>query len=379
MGLYALLLTFYHVFLEPLLCHFRLVTPGGGDPTYGRGSLPHSETERRLIFDNPDVHVERRRVPLGSAALADVGSWDRDEWHWVSYNVWRMPGVRDLNADIVLVHGLNDYAGKLVPHAHHFLQRGFRVIAIDLPSFGRSTGLHAHVPSMRINVHAMHAVILDVRRWDADKGHSEGGRKLFAEGHSMGGFTALYYAALFTPSEPNPDPATPVLSGIAVAAPMIAISPQSRPGKLTEIVAKILCFFAGRLPLARAIRGNVSDDQRVEDEFLADPQTYKGLLRISTGLAVLHGLHELQALAHRITCPLVTHHGANDRATNPQGSRDFFHRVGTPEDKKSLHIWDGYEHVMMKNVSGMSEEDERKRDAVLFKIADWLEEQAKAN
>ncbi|PWN47624.1 alpha/beta-hydrolase [Violaceomyces palustris] len=377
---------FYHIFLEPILCHFNLVAPGFGDPTYGREKLPYSKAELRIIHDNPEVTVIRRKVPLYDTHTGQAG---KRQWSWVSYNIWVMEDVEareGLHSDVVLVHGLNDYAGKLAPHAHHFMKRGFRIIAIDLPSFGRSTGLHAHVPSMRINVSAMHAVIMDVRKWDLERdpsGLADRERKLFAEGHSMGAFTVLYYAALYSPireesnghpsqeleSTPDsPSPYRPHLSGVAVAAPMISISPESRPGPVVEYIAKAICFFSGRLPFAKAIRGNVSDDPRVEEEFMRDPQTYKGLLRISTGLAVLYGIQELEALAPKITCPLAIHHGSNDRATSPKGSEEFFRKVGTAEAEKMLKIWEGYEHVMMKNVEGMSQEDEERRDVILRDI-----------
>lgn len=112
----------------------------------------------------------------------------------------------------------------------------------------------------------------------------------------------------------------------------------------------MIIFFAGRLPLARAVRGNVSDDPRVDIEHDLDPQTYRGLLRISTGMAILSGIAELQALAPRINVPICIFHGSNDRATSPQGSKDFFQKVSSKD--KTLKIWDGYEHVMMKNVPG---------------------------
>lgn len=104
------------------------------------------------------------------------------------------------------------------------------------------------------------------------------------------------------------------------------------------------------MPLAKAVRGKVSDDPRVDIEHDLDPQAYRGLLRISTGMAILSGTLELQALAPRINVPLCIFHGSNDRATNPQGSKDFFKRVSSKD--KTLKIWEGYEHVMMKNVPG---------------------------
>ncbi|CBQ67469.1 conserved hypothetical protein [Sporisorium reilianum SRZ2] len=431
----------YQVITEPLLCHLNLLTPGGGDPTYGRTDVPYSAAEHRLIYSNPDVSAIRRRVLIPAHSLLESGLWDKEKWSWVTYYIWTCPAALEseqLHSDIVMAHGINDYAGKLAPHALHFMQRGFRVIAIDLPSFGRSTGLHGFLPSMKINARAMHAVVMDVRTWDEESGllgRAGRERKLFAEGHSMGAFTVLYYAALYPPLTPatdggpdlslkqapseqaktttdeelveealhaheraplahhrpehtngsastavlraKPAPYRPSLSGVAVAAPMITISSQSRPNKALEYLAHVLRFFAGRLPLAAAIKGNVSDDPKVEAEFNADPLTYKGKVRISTGLAILDGIDDLAAKAHLITCPLTIHHGANDRVTDPNGSKQFFDKVGTPMEHKSIKIWPGYEHVMMKNVQGMSEEDTQKTRAVLTEIGDWLVAQAR--
>ncbi|SPO19723.1 uncharacterized protein UTRI_00114_B [Ustilago trichophora] len=430
----------HQVITEPLLCHLNLLTPGGGDPTFGRTAIPYSRAEHRLIYSNPEVSAIRRRVLIPSHSLLESGSWDKEKWSWVTYYIWTCPAALEseqLHSDIVMAHGINDYAGKLAPHALHFMKRGFRIIAIDLPSFGRSTGLHGYLPSMKINARAMHAVVMDVRTWDEESGllaKAARERKLFAEGHSMGAFTVLYYAALYPPLKQGEDggpdlslkqvpseqaktttdeelveealnahertplahhhperngengsavlpgkpaPYRPSLSGVAVAAPMITISSQSRPSKVIEYVAHVLRFFAGRLPLASAIKGNVSDDPRVEDEFNKDPLTYKGKVRISTGLAILDGIDDLASKAHLITCPLTIHHGANDRVTDPNGSKEFFKKVGTKDDEKSIKIWPGYEHVMMKHVEGMSEEDTEKTRAVLTEIGDWLVAQAR--
>lgn len=54
----------------------------------------------------------------------------------------------------------------------------------------------------------------------------------------------------------------------------------------------------------------------------------------------------------------------------------FFEECGTPEEGgeggKSLKIWEGYEHVMMK--VGFDEEDDEKRQGVLEDMIAWLEE-----
>ena len=119
----------------------------------------------------------------------------------------------------------------------------------------------------------------------------------------------------------------------------------------------------------------MSDDIRVETEFHADAQTYKGWIRISTGLAILAGLSEIWQLAPQINVPVSLHHGKNDRATNFEGTQMFYDKISSKE--KSIRLWDGYEHIMMKKVKGQSKDDDDKRQAVLDAIVDFYKTQAR--
>lgn len=53
-------------------------------------------------------------------------------------------------------------------------------------------------------------------------------------------------------------------------ASLTAVSPESRPHPLTELAGRGIQYFAGTLPLAKALRGKVSRDPRVEEDFFAD-------------------------------------------------------------------------------------------------------------
>lgn len=382
----------FRTFIEPLLCHLRILTPGFGDATYGRASLPLSEAEKTLIYENPEVTAVTRKIAMRSDAMRKGGSWDRPGINFVSYSTWQVDTAMEskkLDADIVLLHGINNYAGRQAEMGLYLCKQGFRVIAIDLPSFGRSTGLHCYLPSLRILVEAVHDVLIDIMKNDTP---SMSGRKVFLQGESMGGFTALYYAALYPPlsaesqskgqynklaRENNSAIQTmrPNLAGVACAAPMLRISPQSRPSPVIEKIARILAFFAGRLPMSPGVKGNVSDDIRVETEFHADAQTYKGWIRISTGLAILAGLSEIWQLAPQINVPVSLHHGKNDRATHYEGTQMFYDKISSKE--KQIRLWDGYEHIMMKKVKGQSKEDDDKRQVVLDAIVDFYKTQAR--
>lgn len=163
----------------------------------------------------------------------------------------------------------------------------------------------------------------------------------------MGGFTILYHCALYPPVSPVKLGGPPVhqrlaLDGVAVSAPMLRIAPESRPSKGLEIFARCISTFAGRLPLAKAIRGNVSDDPKVDYYASIDPQNYQGMLRVATGLAIVAGLDDLERLTPRIQCPVAIHHGENDRATSPIGSVTFTGMLQM--EPKKLRLWPGIEH-----------------------------------
>lgn len=256
-----------------------------------------------------------------------------------------------MNADVYMAHGINEYSGRTATAGSVHLQNGFRVIAIDMPSFGRSSGLHGYVPSLRLNDDAMNAVILHVRMWDEyEQLDGLATRKRFAQGASMGGFTCAYHAAL------HPPPSTSVsmaLDGICMTAPMLQISPVTRPNKYIEAAARVVSYFAGRLAVVQPIRGHLSEDPKCVHvlltssvEFYArqDPQGYLGRLRVDTGLAIADGLTHLDQIAEKMRCPVLIYHGTADRVTDPKGSQVFFDRI--PVKDKTIRFWPGWEHGM---------------------------------
>lgn len=360
----SVLFEFYFVIVEPLLGRLLGISYGFGDPTYGRDRLPYSDYEREQIYDNQEVRVTRRKVFMSHAtAILEAGLEDKitelPNVHndvpvtgWINYYVWEMPEAEaraNLRADVYLVHGINDYSGRLIPPAQHLMKAGFRTIAIDMPGFGRSTGLQAYLSTMMQNVDALDAVMRHVRFCDTENGDT--GRRLrFAQGSSMGGFNILYHAALYPPVSPEflggPDFASVdrvSLDGVAATAPMLRIAPQSLPHPLIRFLGyAVLILGGGRLALARAIRGNVSDDPRVEQYARADPQVYQGFVRVATGINIVIGLQHLDVLIPQIRCPVALHHGANDRVTSPEGTRVFFELLETK--KKTLRVWPGIEH-----------------------------------
>ncbi|OXG93101.1 lysophospholipase [Cryptococcus neoformans A2-102-5] len=412
--------------IEPHLVRRNLYTVK--DPTYGRYLLPHHPPHLELVND-PTVSHHYRRVFLRpfdsfrsyheaydttqiihaediSLTPEELDSGVKRGGRWVAYSTWEMHeppsggwegGGRGKGKDLVLVHGLGDYGLRYAPHIKYFLKAGFRVIIPDLPSYGRSTGINSYLPSLLLLTAAVHVVLTDVVQNDLSQGREQ--RKVFLSGSSMGGWTVLYYLLKYPPTvQPEkvasqgqkPDIPPPEegsgqgydqlersreeekvrvhVAGAFVLCPMIEVSKESRPNILLEYLGRGVNSFAGSLPLAKAVRGNVSDDPRVEEDFFADPLCYHGMLRVGTGLACLEGMIELQDRAEEINVPIRLVHGNKDRATSHKGTLRLFDRL--PNEDKEIEIYDGYEHVMLK--LGVDAMDDEKRQRVLADWRSWL-------
>lgn len=101
----------------------------------------------------------------------------------------------------------------------------------------------------------------------------------------------------------------------------------------------------------------------------ADPQTYSGKIRISTGLAILHGIADVNARLAEVTLPFKVLHGTGDRVTSYKGSQRLYDMASSQD--KEIKLYDGREHVLLRK--GRDKEDDTKRQDVLKDMLEWLE------
>ncbi|WVQ70014.1 uncharacterized protein L199_008238 [Kwoniella botswanensis] len=398
------------------------------DPTYGRYITPRYPPHTEIL-DDPNIISKYRRVFLPpyksfknlheaydttqiiysedvSLTLQEVEEGVKRGGRWVCYSTWEYKdepqggweeGGKGLGKDMILCHGLGDYGLRYTPHLHHFLKAGFRVIIPDLPSYGRSTGVHSYLPSFLVLPAALHVCLTDVVQQDLANGREQ--RKVFLCGASMGGWTVLYYLLKYPPTEfasevasqgsqadsPLPEEGHGKgydnlerakkdekvrihVSGAYVICPMVEVSKESIPPKIVQQIGRAISYVAGPLPFVQGVRGRVSDDPRVEADFEADPLCYHGKLRIATGLAAVEAMSELEKRAEEINVPIKLIHGNKDRATSHHGTIKLFDRLPNPD--KQLQIFDDYEHVMLK--VGIDQADDEKRQRVLADWRAWL-------
>jgi acylglycerol lipase len=229
--------TFHGILIGPFL---ELFNVSQKDLTYGRAFLPFSPAEQ--VVRSPPYLYSEYRLPFSFNGAKDS---------FIYYQVWHLPTAKvQRNADVLFVHGLNDYGGRFSENCVPILEAGFRVIVPDLPGFGRSSGLHAYVTDWQDFIKAIKLVIDHVKEKENRQ------RKLILFGGSLGGLIVIDYSIKY----PN------TFDFLSVQCPLIHVADQSRPSKFAEIVAKLVVNSPlGRLPLVAAHRGKSSSDPKVTE------------------------------------------------------------------------------------------------------------------
>ncbi|CAG8513091.1 8090_t:CDS:2 [Ambispora gerdemannii] len=320
-------LTFCDALLLPLKKAF--FKPSSVDLTYGRVSLPFSPTEQTLRQE-PYIYTDY------SIPFPFKGEFDR----FIYYQTWSLSTVKQRDTDFVWLHGLNDYGGRFSQHCLQILEQGFRVISIDLPSFGRSSGLHACIKDWEELTEAVRVVITHVKEQNANNTafNKEKKRRVILGGGSMGGFIAISYAIKY-PTD---------IDAFSVLCPLIYVAGASRPSKIIEYIAKVIVASPlGTLPLTPASRDKGHWDPAIEQAFLSDPQTYHGNMRACTGIMFLNGITWLQQKLGLVKKPFLTQHGLSDRVCEDRSSRDLFAQAQTPDEHKTMILYENCEHDML--------------------------------
>ncbi|CAG8643349.1 4534_t:CDS:2, partial [Dentiscutata erythropus] len=218
-----------------------------------------------------------------------------------------------------------------------YLEQGFRIIGLDLPGFGRSSGLHAHINDCNDLIEAVHEVINHVKNLNDKK------RKVILYGGSMGGMIVLSYAIKY------PDN----FDAFSVYCPFIYLSSASRPSKFIEILARILIKTPlGRIPIAVAHSGK------------SNPLNYRGNLRCSTGLAIKVHAEWLRLNLENISKPFLVQHGLCDRVTRFEGSKELFDKAQTLENQKQILLYEDCEQDMFR--------DKGSKEKVVEDVINWL-------
>ncbi|VWB99246.1 alpha/beta hydrolase [Burkholderia metallica] len=251
-------------------------------------------------------------------------------------------------ATIALVHGLAEHAGRYAALAARLNAAGIDVLAIDLRGHGQSPGKRAWVERFDGYLDDADALVAEAARGDAP---------LFLMGHSMGGAVAALYAIERAPARGH------ALTGLVLSSP--ALAPGRDVPRWMLAVSRVISRVWPTFPAIRIDAALLSRDPAVVAANRADPLVHHAAVPARTGAEILDAMTRIESGRGGLRVPVLVYHGTEDKLTEPDGSRAFGARVGSPD--RTLTLYEGGFHETMNDLE---------RDRVIDALIAWIHARA---
>lgn len=216
---------------------------------------------------------------------------------------WPLPEQQPCRAQLLLVHGLGEHAGRYATLARHLNDWGFSVRAYDQHGHGRSEGERGALPTQTRLLDDLAEVV------DATRLLAGAAVPLVLLGHSLGGLVAASFVA----------------RGMRQIDALIMSSPALDPGlnPLQKLLVAVLPRLLPDLRVGNGLNAKyLSHDANVVQAYLRDPLVHD---RISARLARFIADEGAATLARagQWSLPTLLLYAGEDRLVNPAGSRNF--------------------------------------------------------
>ena len=246
-------------------------------------------------------------------------------------------------ATIVIVHGLGDHAGRYSRFANNVNARGFHVVALDLPGFGRSEGKKGHIQQFSEYLEVVEKAAYYFKEPEFQN------LPAFLFGHSLGGLIAFHVVA----RKPS------LFNGAVLASPAFAITVDIPKAKFlaAKVAGSIMPGFT--LPHGLPVKF-LSHDPKVIEEYEKDPLVHD---RISARLffEVMRAMKQAPDLAKKIQIPVLVQVGGDDPLVDIGTVRKVFDAI--PHEDKELLVYDHFYHELY---------NERDRAVVFDDLERWI-------
>ena len=246
-------------------------------------------------------------------------------------------------AILLLVHGLAEHSGRYLNLVNELVPAGFLVCALDHRGHGLSEGRRCYVKRFDDYVEDLNTYVNIVRGAYPDI-------KIFMVGHSLGGTIAVAYA------EAHQDK----LAGLILSAP--ALKAGSSITKRDKLLARIVSRLAPTAGVSSLDATSISKDPAVVKAYVSDPLVFTGKISARLGAEILKAIEKtIPPLMQTIKLPILIMQGAEDRLSNPEGSRVIFEGVSSSD--KTLKRYEGLFHEIF---------NEPERAIVFADMRQWL-------
>lgn len=251
---------------------------------------------------------------------------------------WR-PG-REPAANVYLLHGFGEHAGRYGRLAEVLTAAGYSLTSLDHRGHGRSEGRRATVP----DAHRLADDWLDFLAAEPSDGLPR-----ILMGHSMGGPVAAQVAL----EQPEG------YAGLVLSSPYL--QPTEPPPALLVAALGVLRAVAPGLTVEKLSSADLSRQPEEAAAYDEDPLVHHGGVSAVSAHSLLSAGRDVLERADQLKLPLLILHGARDNIAGIEGSRQLLAAAGS-RDKRIVEFEEARHEVM----------NDLDREQFYSELLDWL-------
>ncbi len=246
-------------------------------------------------------------------------------------------------AQVLIVHGYAEYAGRYQHVAAALNAAGYDVFAYDQIGHGKLAERLGYYPDIMELAADLETVVSLLKANAPDL-------PLFLLGHSMGGLVTSLY---ITHEQPT-------VAGVVLSSPFLM--PDDDVSPMLIRMASVLSRVIPKVATTSLDSAHISRDEAVVNAYNNDPLIPRGGVPTRVGAEMLRGCALVAEKASNFTLPVYVFHGDQDKLANPKGSQRFFDSIAATDRK--LKYYRGFYHETM---------NEPEKDQVISDVVTWLD------
>jgi acylglycerol lipase len=258
----------------------------------------------------------------------------------IYYQAWLPEG--DVQAVLLVVHGLGEHSGRYMNVVNHFVPLGYAVYGLDHIGHGKSEGMREFVDRFQDYTHTVKTYYNMVKGWQM-------GRPVFLLGHSMGGLIALDYLLDHQAG----------FRGAVISAPTIKVADSTSQATIT--MAQILSVLVPKAGVLALDASGISRDPEVVAAYVNDPLVFHGKTPARLAAEMLKAMLRVTAEAGKIALPFIVVQGGEDKLVDPAGAQMLYDKASSED--KTIQVYEGLYHEVF---------NEPERARVLKDVETWL-------
>jgi len=247
-------------------------------------------------------------------------------------------------ANLLIVHGGFEHAGRYQDVASFFANKGYNVFAYDHRYHGQSSGEMGYFESFQHLIDDLNVT----KEWAFKNSNLPN----FILSHSLGGLVTF----LNTIEQKG----GPKIEGYVYSAPGLIIDPNLSP--ILQKLSGILGRLVPKLATISLDSNFVSRDQAVRDKYNEDPLNYRGKIKAKTGFEVLKFTKKAQQSLADLIEPFIVLQGTEDKLIDPRASKYLYEQASSKD--KTLKQYPGLYHEIL---------NEPERHEVMDDMLEWMQ------